>query len=46
VIREWQKVAKAVTGHAVPGGHFLAEESPDETYAALHAFFTTPPAAG
>jgi haloacetate dehalogenase len=39
VITEWQKVAEDVRGHGVPGGHFLAEESPAETLAALAAFF-------
>jgi len=39
VITEWQKVAQDVRGHGVPGGHFLAEESPAETLAALSAFF-------
>ena len=36
----WQKVATDVTGFAVPGGHYLPEESPDETYQALLDFFT------
>src|SRR6056300_746239 len=40
VVKEWQLVAKDVRGHAVPGGHFLAEESPVETVAALTRFFT------
>ena len=39
VVSEWQKVASHVTGYAVPGGHYCAEESPDETYAALLRFF-------
>lgn len=39
VITEWQAVAEDVRGHGVPGGHFLAEESPAETLAALSAFF-------
>ena len=39
VITEWQKVAEDVRGHGVPGGHFLAEESPAETLEALAAFF-------
>ena len=36
----WQEVASDVTGFAVPGGHYLPEESPDETYQALLDFFT------
>jgi len=40
VVKEWQLVAKDARGHGVPGGHFLAEESPAETVAALAAFFS------
>jgi haloacetate dehalogenase len=40
VIAEWEKVAVNVSGHAVPGGHFLAEESPDQTLDALITFFS------
>ena len=36
----WQEVATDVTGFAVPGGHYLPEASPDETYQALLDFFT------
>jgi len=32
-------VADDVRGHAVPGGHYCAEESPAETWAALLEFF-------
>jgi hypothetical protein len=32
-------VAQDVSGTAVPGGHYCAEEAPDETLAALTAFF-------
>lgn len=35
----WRQYAVDVRGHVVPGGHFLPEEAPDETYAALRAFF-------
>ena len=31
-------VAGHVTGHAIPSGHYLAEEAPEETFAALEAF--------
>ena len=39
VLSEWRKVAANVSGHAVPGGHYCAEESPNETHAALLRFF-------
>jgi len=35
----WRERATDVRGHAVPGGHFLPEEAPQETLAALEAFF-------
>jgi haloacetate dehalogenase len=41
VLAVWRGRAAAVYGHAVPGGHFLPEEAPDETYAALREFFTS-----
>lgn len=41
VLAEWRHCAANVTGHAVPGGHYLPEEAPEETYAALQHFFTT-----
>ena len=31
----WRERAAMMQGHALPGGHFLAEEAPIETYAAL-----------
>ncbi|GIS13223.1 MAG: hypothetical protein CM15mP115_23740 [Alphaproteobacteria bacterium] len=34
-----EKVGQDVSGTAVPGGHYCAEEAPDETLAALTAFF-------
>ena len=39
VLAEWKQVATDVSGHGVPGGHYLAEEAPDETLAALQNFF-------
>lgn len=39
VVAEWQAVAENVRGHAVPGGHYCAEESPEETTTALMEFF-------
>jgi haloacetate dehalogenase len=38
VLRIWQNVARAVTGHGLDCGHFLAEERPDDTAMALLAF--------
>jgi len=35
----WRDWADDVRGQALACGHFLPEEAPDETYAALHAFF-------
>ncbi|MEK9935882.1 MAG: alpha/beta hydrolase, partial [Rhodobiaceae bacterium] len=40
VLAEWRQVATDVSGHGVPGGHYLPEEAPDETLAALMNFFT------
>ncbi|MEO1194439.1 MAG: alpha/beta hydrolase [Pseudomonadota bacterium] len=34
----WQKRGTQVTGQALPGGHFLPEESPDELLTALKGF--------
>ena len=34
-----QAVAEDVRGHALPGGHYCAEEAPDETLNALLEFF-------
>jgi len=38
VLHVWREYATDVRGHGLPCGHFLAEELPDETYAALRAF--------
>lgn len=40
VLAVWSEHATDVRGHAVPGGHFLPEEAPEETYAALREFFS------
>ena len=40
VLAEWRQVADDVSGHGVPGGHYLPEEAPDETLAALVSFFS------
>jgi haloacetate dehalogenase len=37
----WCDWANDVQGQAITSAHYLAEEAPDETYAALHAFFTS-----
>ncbi len=39
VLAAWRDYARDVRGHAVPGGHFLPEEAPNETLAALQGFF-------
>lgn len=39
VLAIWRDWADDVRGRALDCGHYLAEEAPDETYAALHAFF-------
>ena len=36
---DWRAVAGDVHGRPLPCGHYLPEESPEETYAELHAFF-------
>jgi haloacetate dehalogenase len=38
-IDDWRAVASDVRGQVLPGGHYLAEESPAETLAALETFF-------
>lgn len=38
-IEDWQEVATDVRGRALPCGHFLAEEAPEETCGELAAFF-------
>ena len=40
VLAVWRDWADDVRGHAIDSGHFMAEEAPDETYAALREFFT------
>jgi haloacetate dehalogenase len=40
VLDTWRpKAAGRLDGHAVPSGHFLPEEAPEETFQALHRFF-------
>jgi Predicted hydrolases or acyltransferases (alpha/beta hydrolase superfamily) len=40
VLEVWRQYASDVQGHSVPGGHFLPEEAPAETLAALQAFLS------
>ena len=40
VLAEWRQVADDVSGHGVPGGHYLPEEAPEETLTALVNFFS------
>lgn len=42
VLATWRERASDVRGRALPCGHFLAEEAPEQTAAELVAFFTTP----
>lgn len=35
----WRRRANDVSGHGLPCGHFLVEECPQETLAALPSFF-------
>jgi haloacetate dehalogenase len=37
-VADWSAVAVDVRGHTIPSGHFLAEEAPQPTLAALQAF--------
>ncbi|HYB08850.1 MAG TPA: alpha/beta hydrolase [Alphaproteobacteria bacterium] len=41
VLATWRERFRDVRGAALDCGHFLAEEKPDETCRALHAFFTS-----
>ncbi len=39
VLAVWRDWADDVRGVPIDSGHFIAEEAPDATYDALHAFF-------
>ncbi len=39
VLATWCERAENVQGYALPAGHYLPEEVPEETYQALHTFF-------
>ena len=41
VLATWRERAVHVSGKALPGGHFLPEERPEETFAELKSFLTT-----
>ncbi|HEX9647634.1 MAG TPA: alpha/beta hydrolase [Alphaproteobacteria bacterium] len=41
VVAVWREYAGDVRGQAVDCGHFLPEEAPEETWRALHAFFSS-----
>jgi haloacetate dehalogenase len=41
VLETWRERANDVRGKALPGGHFLPEEAPEETYEALREFLVT-----
>jgi haloacetate dehalogenase len=38
-LREWQRVARDVSGRALPCGHYIPEEAPDALIAEMHDFF-------
>jgi len=38
VMKVWREHATSVTGKALPGGHFLPEEVPNETLSELMRF--------
>jgi haloacetate dehalogenase len=38
VLETWRQVASNVSGHPVPGGHYVPEEAPQETLSALNKF--------
>ena len=40
VLGVWREHAENVSGQGLASGHFLPEEAPEETYAALHGFFS------
>jgi haloacetate dehalogenase len=43
VLGVWREHAEIVSGRGIASGHFLPEEAPEETYGALHGFFTGSP---
>jgi len=43
VLGVWREHAENVSGRGIASGHFLPEEAPEETYGALHGFFSGNP---
>jgi len=43
VLGVWREHAENVSGRGIASGHFLPEEAPEATYAALHGFFSGNP---
>jgi len=39
MLQVWRDHANDVRGHSIDCGHFLTEDAPDATYAALRGFF-------
>jgi len=39
-LKEWRQVATDVQGHALPAGHYLAEQAPELLLEAVEAFFS------
>lgn len=42
-LREWQRVARDVSGRALSCGHYIPEEAPDALIAEIHDFFEADP---
>jgi haloacetate dehalogenase len=42
-IADWKSVARDVRGKALPSGHFVAEEAPEDTYVELVSFLRESP---
>ena len=42
-LEDWQQVAENVTGRAMPSGHFVPEEAPQETLAEIEKFLRAHP---
>jgi len=43
VLGVWRDHAETVSGRSIASGHFLPEEAPEETFEALHGFFSGNP---
>jgi haloacetate dehalogenase len=42
-LSEWRRVARDVSGRALPCGHYIPEEAPDALIAEIHDFFEADP---